>query len=394
MNNISDVKSACVGCFACRNICPKNAIERKPDKEGFLYPVVNTELCVDCGACLNVCPALAEQDNRDNRIECYYGASKDEGLVAKSSSGGAFSVLAERKLEGNGIVYGAIFDKDTKSIVYSDTDCSSMDAIRKSKYVASDTRDVFHSVKEHLKKGRKVLFCGLPCHVDGLRLYLAKATNTENLITVDFICGGTASPEFFKIHLNNLESKFGGHVSNVDFRAKLYGWKTHSIKITFDNGKEYKNEAMYDLFFKGYFEKTYQRDSCYKCKYRLHHYADLTIADYWGGLLRNIQNDKGLSMVIANTDKGRLFLNQVFDDGNSGFVHMPVENSDYAFKSEKERYDNAFIKKSEFYALFEKYGFKKTAKKMYLPHVKLLKLKNTLSRFKAKLKAYSSPTKG
>lgn len=48
-------KKTCCGCSACASICPKGAIEMKPDDQGFIYPVVNSNLCVSCGACKKVC---------------------------------------------------------------------------------------------------------------------------------------------------------------------------------------------------------------------------------------------------------------------------------------------------------------------------------------------------
>ena len=36
-------KKDCCGCGACANVCPKNCIELKSDKEGFLYPKI--EMC-------------------------------------------------------------------------------------------------------------------------------------------------------------------------------------------------------------------------------------------------------------------------------------------------------------------------------------------------------------
>ena len=31
-------KEKCTGCFACYNICPKNAIKMEEDEHGFIYP--------------------------------------------------------------------------------------------------------------------------------------------------------------------------------------------------------------------------------------------------------------------------------------------------------------------------------------------------------------------
>lgn len=49
-------KRKCCGCTACKNICPKNAITMCCDEEGFLYPVIDTDICVNCRICINVCP--------------------------------------------------------------------------------------------------------------------------------------------------------------------------------------------------------------------------------------------------------------------------------------------------------------------------------------------------
>lgn len=44
-------KETCVGCAACIDTCPVEALEMVEDKA-----VVNEEACVDCGACIDACP--------------------------------------------------------------------------------------------------------------------------------------------------------------------------------------------------------------------------------------------------------------------------------------------------------------------------------------------------
>jgi NAD-dependent dihydropyrimidine dehydrogenase PreA subunit len=44
-------KETCVGCAACIDTCPVEALEMVDDKA-----VVNEEACVDCGACIDACP--------------------------------------------------------------------------------------------------------------------------------------------------------------------------------------------------------------------------------------------------------------------------------------------------------------------------------------------------
>ncbi len=43
----------CVGCAACVDACPVQAISMKDNK------AVISDACVDCGACLNACPVEA-----------------------------------------------------------------------------------------------------------------------------------------------------------------------------------------------------------------------------------------------------------------------------------------------------------------------------------------------
>lgn len=379
MNNILNVGDKCTGCTSCMNACPKGAIGMTEDKAGFFYPVVDDTLCIDCGKCIMVCPVSEESlDCTDTRVRAFYGSSLDTALVSKSSSGGAFSLMAEYVLEKNGLVIGAAFDYDTMNLVYKGTDSCELDELRRSKYVASMPRTIFKQVKEELNKNRLVLFCGLPCHVHGLKSFLVK--EYSNLIACDFICGGTASPRFFKEHLAYLEKKHKSRVSKVNFRAKINGWKEHSIKIGFENGKEYRSAAFYDSFFKGYFEKPYQRDSCYQCKYRMKHRSDIIIADYWGGLSKGRGNDTGVSMIITNSQKGDEFLHNVLQKGNHNFVDMPLSDSDYVFKTEEERYTKAFKTKKIFLDLYDKYGFEKAARKTYFRGVLKAKIRNKISK--------------
>ena len=43
----------CVGCGACADVCPQDAITVDD------IAVVNADACVDCGACIDECPSDA-----------------------------------------------------------------------------------------------------------------------------------------------------------------------------------------------------------------------------------------------------------------------------------------------------------------------------------------------
>ena len=102
-------KSKCYGCRACEKVCHHNAITMEPDDEGFLYPILNKSLCVNCGLCKNVCP----HDNdfsADEPFSVYALQHSSEDVLSGSSSGGAFSALADYVTEKNGAVCGCVFD--------------------------------------------------------------------------------------------------------------------------------------------------------------------------------------------------------------------------------------------------------------------------------------------
>ena len=110
MLQITD-KSKCCGCNACVQRCPKQCIEMHDDKEGFLYPVIDTAVCIDCGLCEKVCPVI-NQNEPKKPLRCYAAINPDENIRVKSSSGGIFTMIAEYIIAEGGVVFGAAWNKN------------------------------------------------------------------------------------------------------------------------------------------------------------------------------------------------------------------------------------------------------------------------------------------
>ena len=180
-------KQNCCGCYACYNICSQKCINMQSDAEGFWYPLVDTKQCTDCGLCEKVCPIL-NKIIVENHPVAYACINKDSKIRELSSSGGLFTIIAEKVIANNGVAFGAGFDGEF-NVVHSCT--NRMDGLanfRGSKYVQSCIGDTYKQVKDFLRQGRQVLFSGTPCQIAGLRSYLGK--DYDNLICLDIVCHG------------------------------------------------------------------------------------------------------------------------------------------------------------------------------------------------------------
>lgn len=310
MIQITD-KSKCCGCNACGDVCAHGAITFKADIEGFWYPVVDKERCVGCGLCEKVCPELhiGELKKNDNNPPVTIAAiNKNMRVRWDSTSGGAFSALADVMYGMGGYVGGAVYDDNFLVHNYISNNPGDLARLRSSKYLQSNAEGLYKEIRELLRKGEKVLACGTPCQMAALRSFLHK--DYENLIIVDFICRGVNSPKVYRKYLDSLERKYGGKVVYVKAKNKELGWRNLTRKVVFDNGKVYYGVRMDDDFRRGYHTNVFCRPSCYACRYKgFPRMADITIADYWGieKVDKNLDNNIGTSMILLNSKKGERY---------------------------------------------------------------------------------------
>ena len=70
----------------------------REDEEGFLYPMVDSSLCIDCNLCKKICPELHSKERREP-LNVYAAKHKNEQVRLASSSGGIFTLLAEKIID-------------------------------------------------------------------------------------------------------------------------------------------------------------------------------------------------------------------------------------------------------------------------------------------------------
>lgn len=301
----------CTGCMACVNICPKNAAYVSIDAEGFLRPKINEELCINCGKCNNVCPIINPIKKEIVKQNVYACWSNDKKVRRESTSGGIFTEMSKIVLNNKGVVFGVAIDENLVVRHICIDDIKDLHRLRGSKYVQSQIDDSYKKVKEYLDKKIQVLFSGTPCQIAGLYAYLGK--DYENLYTCDLVCHGVPSPKVYKSYIDHIKNKYNADIVDIKFRDKKISWTYFNMKILFKNGRTYTEGYFKDPYILGFLRDNFLRPSCYNCQYtNTTRIGDITIADFWGYKStdkKNKNNDKGISLAILNTNKGKIFFN-------------------------------------------------------------------------------------
>ena len=319
----------CCGCGACANKCPKQAISMLPNHEGFLHPMVDAEKCVECGACEKACPGLNPAYNENALKEAFVLQNKDDAIRYQSTSGGAFTAIAEEVIRRGGIVFGAVMTTDLKVVHDSVETVEGLAKFRNSKYVQSEIGDCYSRAKSFLNDGRWVCFSGTPCQINGLIKFLGK--DYEKLITVDVVCKSVPSPLVFQKYV---EYKKGleGNISDVVFRDKKRGFLycTMAHYLSYEDRRDakdvYRRGSESDEWLRLFLSGKISRRSCMTCSYQTaQRVSDFTLGDIWETGNTKLDDNKGSTLVHVWTQKGEEFLNSVRD--NVRIVTYSVERS-------------------------------------------------------------------
>jgi coenzyme F420-reducing hydrogenase beta subunit len=300
--------NTCTGCLACVNACNTDALTITKDEEGFYRPHIWVDKCVKCGLCENSCPVINPAKKFDEKELIVFAAwNKNSTVRAKSTSGGAFSALADVVLARGGVVFGAAYTEDLHVAHIEVSDSAGLEKLRQSKYAQSFIGDTMKQVKQRLLERKTVLFVGTPCQVNGLKNYLHR--DYDNLILVDFICHGVASNDMLQTYLHWLEKKYG-KITHMSFRDKRKGWYD-SLRVIITGGKKERVlRGKEDNYWVAYNNKyNCLQLSCYQCAMRgFPRCSDLTIADFWRighkkpfGHKEEIE--KGVSFIAVNNSK-------------------------------------------------------------------------------------------
>ena len=347
-------KYECCACTACVHACPKGCIHLESDEEGFYYPQIDKDKCINCGRCESICPVEYPVYENNATPNVYASYVKDVEERKKSSSGGLFYAIATWILDQNGKVYGAAIDERSQVYHIGVDSKEDLYKLRGSKYVQSALNDTFVDIKRNLSNDRWCYFVGTPCQVAGLKSFLHK--EYEKLLTSDLVCHGVPSQWLFDQHISYLEKKEGGKVSGYQFRNNEKWGGCEIFNLTTPKGRvktiKHPTYVLSPYLYSFMYAMTY-RYSCYDCKFaRIPRQGDITLADFWGvqNFFPDINIDNGVSLILANTDKGDRVLKQIensvelrkssIEDGaefNGNLVTISIkhENRDIAYSTVK-----------------------------------------------------------
>ena len=336
MIQISD-KHNCCGCAACVQACPKQCISFDEDEQGFRYPKVDTSLCIDCHLCERVCPVLNQAEPR-KPLATYAAINPDLAVRMQSSSGGIFSMLAEKTIEKGGIVFGARFDSQFEVEHAAAHTIEGIRDFRGSKYLQSRIGNTYVEVRSLLRQGLKVLYTGTPCQIAGLKKFLGKDADNALLLTADVVCHGAPSPKVWRSYLDLISAPKAGKntyslpqnaradISAIAFRDKSTGWKKYGMVVLKSsagksdensesstlNAEKNDNVLLHETLDKNLFMQVFLKDlclrpACHRCPAKAGRSgSDITLADYWGIASHHPDWDdnKGTSLLLANSDAG------------------------------------------------------------------------------------------
>ena len=355
-------KIECTGCGACAFVCAKHCITMKEDEQGCFYPLLDPASCVECGRCQNTCPILNPLSTNAPQI-AYAAWSNDDKERETSASGGiAAEIYKYAIFSKTAVIVGAVQMENFHVEMKASEDINDISDFKNSKYVFSEAWHTYPRIKEYLKQKKQVVYIGLPCQVAALRKIFRE---NDNLLLIEIVCHGTTPFVYLKEHIQFIENNKGEKAVRMSFRdSNTYNTYTFTFTLYNKDGVCFYAETprKSDSYQYAYHSTISYRENCYHCHYaRSKRIADITLSDYKGlGRLAPCSYDEtNVSSVLVNTEKGRLFFENLLADHK---IHADVRPTNEPIEGDPQLRQPSIkgAARFDFERLIQHYGFEQT----------------------------------
>lgn len=359
--------SECTGCAACMSVCPTNAVKTIVCIDSCMS-VIDEKLCIKCNKCEKICP----QNHPVEKIKpfiWYQGWANDEKIRMEGSSGGIATAIATSFVNNGGSCCSCVFENGNFVFKFA-SNSEEVKRFSGSKYVKSNPQGIYNEIKKIINQGRKVLFIGLPCQVAAVKKIVGERKK-ENLYTIDLICHGTPSPIMLDLFLK--ENGYDlNELTDIKFRKKNNYYLS-------ENYKGIKPSNVRDRYTLSFLRSLNYTENCYSCQYATFERAsDITLGDSWGSEISKKEQDKGISLVLCQTEQGKELL-EMTD------LHLEYVDIKKAIENNKQL-SNPSIKNSKrdkfFNTLYKTKNFSKSVAKCYFKICFKQEIKSILTKMK------------
>ena len=128
----------------------------------------------------------------------------------------------------------------------------------------------------------------------------------DSLITLDIVCHGVPSPKIWREYVAQLPME---GVADILFKDKSTGWRGYSFSLRNADGDTlFVERASKNKYLSAFSRNLILRPSCFNCPAKSgQSHSDITLADFWGveKIHPEMDDNKGTSIVLCNTEKGR-----------------------------------------------------------------------------------------
>lgn len=346
INNVIDVAGwrMCVGCGACKAVCPKHRISLVNIETDGIRPVADTTACDDCGTCLAICPGIRMTNDTSHPDEIkklkqgwgtilalYEGHATDHELRYTGSSGGVANALALfciEKLGMNQVIHTTPdeqfpwLNKTTKS-----TNRLDLCKTSSSRYSPASPAEGVSLIGSCTGKS---VFIGKPCDVAA---HYKCAQNIKGVqektgCTIGIFCAGTPSTK----GTLDLLDKLGVDKEQLEeFRYRGRGWPGMT-SYRLKNESSYTEKMTYDESW-GFIQK-YRPLRCYQCPDGTSEFADISCGDPWHK--KATPGEVGISLVLARTSRGKKIIEQAIE---AGYVELRSTEPESLIEAQKNLID-------------------------------------------------------